>query len=473
MTENILNKAKALSTLPKQWPEDLLPFIQARVKASGEKLVILDDDPTGTQTVHGLGVLTTWSIETLKRALQAPGPGFFILTNSRSLDRDHACALGKIIGMNLQAAAEQTGIRPLLISRSDSTLRGHFPHEVDALATVMGIAHLPYLLIPFFPEGGRLTIGDVHYVAEGEHLVPAAMTPYAKDAVFGYSQSDLKAWVAEMTAGRVSIDRVASVSLDHIRKGGPDAVRDILCAVTDFSACIVNAVSYRDLEVLVCGLLKAGERGRHFLLRTAAAFVRVRTGIKPRATFLSRSELVTNASNGGLFIVGSYVPKTTAQIADLIEQTDIIPIEINVTNLLDRTRRETEIGQAADRLNSHILQGRDVVVFTSRALVTGSDAKNSLGIGQTVSDSLIQLVKAVRHPPRYLVAKGGITSSDIATKGLQVRQAVVSGQVMPGVPVWRLGNESRYPGMSYIIFPGNVGEDTALSTIQQRLAKGA
>lgn len=473
MMDQTINKAKVLSTLPAPWPEDLLPLIQTQVKDAKHKLIILDDDPTGTQTVHGLRVLTTWSIQTLKAAMLAPGPGFFILTNSRSLDRDNACTLAQIIGMNLHAAAEQTGIKPLLIFRSDSTLRGHFPQEVDAVAMVMGIEKRPYLVTPFFPEGGRFTIGDIHYVAEGDHLVPAAMTTYAKDVAFGFSHSDLKAWVAEKTAGRVSIDRVTSVSLDDIRKGGPDVVSDILCGVEDFSACIVNAVSYRDLEVLVCALLKAGEQGRHFLLRTAAAFVRVMCGIRPRSTFLSRAELVSDTSNGGLFIVGSYVPKTTSQIADLLAHTHIMPVEINVMNLLDVSRREEEIDQAADRVNWYLLQGRDVVVFTSRALVKGSDAKNSLGIGQTVSDSLIRLVKAIRHQPRYLVAKGGITSSDIATQGLSVRQAMVTGQVMPGVPVWQLGDESRYPGMSYIIFPGNVGDNTALSNIQKKLANGA
>lgn len=470
MTDTILDKAQVLSSLPPEWPEDLLPHIQARVRASKQKIIILDDDPTGTQTVHGIPVLTTWSVQTLKQALLTPGPGFFILTNSRSLNRQNACALGTEIGMNLQTAAELAGIIPLVISRSDSTLRGHFPHEVDAVAKVMGDQNLPYLILPFFPEGGRLTIQDVHYVAEGDSLVPAAMTAYAKDAAFGFSHSDLKAWVAEKTAGRISAGMVTSVTLDDIRQGGPDRVGDILYGVKDRGACIVNAVSYRDVEVLVIGLLQAGERGRHFLFRTAAAFVRVMAGIKPRTAFLSRPELVTDTPIGGLFIVGSYVPKTTAQVTALLEQTDIVPIEMTVANLLDTTRTEVEIERAASQVNTHLERGRDVVLFTSRALVTATDAKTSLDIGKVVSDSVIRVVKAIRHQPRYLVAKGGITSSDVATKGLHVRQAMISGQVMPGVPVWLLGDESRYPGMSYIVFPGNVGDDTALAAIQKKLA---
>ena len=472
MSAAVLDKKRCLAGLPPDWPEDLLPGIQSRVRESGRKIVVLDDDPTGTQTVHGLPVLTTWSVPTLKAALLTPGPGFFILTNSRSLDRSGACVLGMEIGINLQTAAELTGVATEVISRSDSTLRGHFPHEVDAVARAMGTDARPYLILPFFPEGGRLTLGDVHYVAEEDLLVPAAMTAYARDAAFGFSCSNLKEWVAEKTEGRIPAGKVTAITLDDIRKGGPERVGEILAGVADRAACIVNAVSYRDVEVLVTGLFRAGEQGRQFSYRTAAAFVRVMAGIQPRADFLSKAELVADSRSGGLFVVGSYVPKTTAQVQALLEQTDIAPVEVNVANLLNAGGKETEIEAAAALVNSRLEQGRDVVLFTSRALVNGTDARTSLDIGQVVSDSLIRIIRAVHHQPRYLVAKGGITSSDVATKGLHVRRAMIAGQVMPGVPVWRLESESRYPGMSFIVFPGNVGDDNALVAIQKKLARG-
>jgi uncharacterized protein YgbK (DUF1537 family) len=156
----------------------------------------------------------------------------------------------------------------------------------------------------------------------------------------------------------------------------------------------------------------------------------------------------------------------------LLDQTDIVPAEVRVNNLLEAGRRKTEIERAAVLVNTQLEQGRDVILYTSRDLVTGADAKSSLDIGQVVSDSLINIIQTVRHQPRYLVAKGGITSSDVATKGLQVRQAMIAGQAMPGVPVWQLGAESRYPGMSYIVFPGNVGDVNALVAIQKKLAGG-
>jgi len=241
--------------------------------------------------------------------------------------------------------------------------------------------------------------------------------------------------------------------------------------VPDGTACIANAVSYRDVEVLVTGLFMAAQQGRRFLYRTAAAFVRVMAGIMPQTEFLSKEELVFETDTGGIFVVGSYVPKTTAQVNALLAESDIEPVEVAVTSLLVSSSRETEIKRAAGLVNTHLEHGLDVVLYTSRELVTGSDARTSLDISRIVSDSLICIIAAVRRQPRYLVAKGGITSSDVVTKGLHVKRAVIIGQVMPGVPVWRLEGKSRYPGMSYIVFPGNVGEENALADIQKKLAR--
>jgi uncharacterized protein YgbK (DUF1537 family) len=240
--------------------------------------------------------------------------------------------------------------------------------------------------------------------------------------------------------------------------------------VPDKSACIVNAVSYKDIEVLVAGLLNARAKGKRFLCRTAASFVRVRTGTSPQERLLSKTELVSDVSTGGLFVVGSYVPKTTVQVATLIDRTDILPIEINVDSVLEKHSRDKEIEMAKAKVNAALITGRDSMIYTSRNLVTGNDPDTSLKIGQTVSSCLIEIIKGLSCRPRYLVAKGGITASDVATKGLKVKRARVLGQVLPGVPVWKLGEESLHPGMSYIIFPGNVGNDDALVALKHKLS---
>src|SRR5512134_55600 len=164
-----------LHSLPPEWPHDPLPAIAVALQARREKVVVLDDDPTGTQTVHGVPVLTQWPVEALRAELTNDLPVCFLLTNSRSMSLPAAQALNAEIGRHLQQAAQLAGTGFVVVSRSDSTLRGHFPGEVQALAEALGTAVDAWLLIPFFQEGGRYTIGDVHYVAEGEVLLPAGL----------------------------------------------------------------------------------------------------------------------------------------------------------------------------------------------------------------------------------------------------------------------------------------------------------
>jgi uncharacterized protein YgbK (DUF1537 family) len=454
--------------LPAPWPSGLLADIQGKVAADSGKVVVLDDDPTGTQTVYGIPVLTQWSTAALAAELQGPHAAFYILTNSRSLTSDAAGRLNREIGLNLKAAASQVALPVEVISRSDSTLRGHFPAEVEALAEAMEMGELPCLIVPCFFEGGRYTVNDIHYVAEGDQLVPAAQTPYADDAAFGYRHSNLCDWVAEKSAGRVHRDEVVAISLVDLRRGGPDRVTDVLGALKPGSVCVVNAAEYSDLEVFVLGLLRARAQGHRFLYRTAASFVRVRCGLAPRRLLDSR-DLATDNRNGGLFVVGSYVPKTTAQVAALNAGGDIAVLEIDVGRLLQQDQRDAEVARVTAAMNGCIGTGGDVLLYTSRNLVKGDDAAHSLAIGRQVSESLIRVVQGLVHQPRYLVAKGGITSSEVATQGLGVQRAMILGQVLPGVPVWRLGEESRYPHLAYIVFPGNVGDADALVAIRDRL----
>jgi len=465
-----MDTARCLAALPPEWPEDLLPDIRRRIMTTGRKVVVLDDDPTGTQTVHGIPVLTGWSVALLAAELRRSGLVFYLLTNSRSLAAAEACALNREIGRRLHQAAQEVGATVEVISRSDSTLRGHFPGEVEALCAGLETPELPCLLVPFFLEGGRYTIDDTHYVDEGGRLVPASQTAYAQDAVFGYRHADLRRWVEEKTGGRIPWAQVAAIGIDAIRRGGPARVAEQLAALPPGAVCVINAASYRDLEVVVAGLLAAEDGGRRFICRTAASFVRVRSGLTPRG-LLRGGELAGGIDRGGLFVVGSYVPQTTAQLAVLQAQTPIAAVVLEVADLLNSSRADQAVRHASATVNHHLDNGRDVVLFTSRRLVTGSCDQDNLAIGRQVSDCLIAVVQALRGPPRYLVAKGGITSSDVATRGLEVQRAEVLGQVLPGVPVWRLGPESRYPGMAYIVFPGNVGDTEALATIYRLLAR--
>jgi uncharacterized protein YgbK (DUF1537 family) len=460
----------ALQGLPAVWPEELRPQIRALISASQRSIVVFDDDPTGTQTVYDTPVLADWSVACLERELAAGTPLFYVLTNSRSLTSADAEELAREAGTNLRAAADATGREFAVISRSDSTLRGHFPVEVNAMAEALGLVDSPCLLAPFFAEGGRYTMGDVHYVAEGDDLVPVAETAFARDPSFGYGRSNLREWIEEKTGGVVKAAEVRSISIEMLRKGGPAAVKQLLNSLPEGSVCAVNAAASRDLEVLVRAMLEAENEGKTFLCRTAASFVQVRAGLENRPLLGTADLQITGEDTGGLVVVGSHVPKSTAQLERLIATPGIAPVELKVNELLACELRAEAVLQAVARVNCLLAKGSSVALFTSRELVAGRGPSESLEISRRVSSALAEVVSGLKIVPRFIVAKGGITSSDLATKSLGVKRAMVLGQILPGVPVWELGHESRYPGMPYVVFPGNVGGTGALVEVYEKLA---
>ena len=428
----------------------------------------MDDDPTGTQTVHGLPVLTQWSVESLRAELLNDFPAFYILTNSRSLPLSEAYAVNAQIGRNLIEAARAANRRFVIVSRSDSTLRGHFPGEMDSLQDALGIQFDGWLLIPFFQEGGRMTIGNIHYIRRGRWLVPVGESEFARDSAFGYTSSDLRLWVEEKTAGRISAADVISISIDTLRKKGPQAVIRRLMEVSEGMVVAVNAANYRDLEVFTLGLIAAEAQGKIFLYRTAASFVQVRTGLKPR-DLLTPQELHLPTSGGGLVVVGSHVPQTTKQLDRLLGRSLMQNEEVNVAALINKNRRTSEIDRIARIVNEILKHNANIAIYTSRQALAGQTSETSLKISRIISEGLIEIVKQIEVAPRYMITKGGITSSDVATRGLKVHRALVIGQIVPGVPVWRLGDESRFPGLAFIVFPGNVGDDDALLEVITKL----
>ena len=460
---------EALSSLPPVWPRTLLGEIRSSPVVRDRSLVVLDDDPTGTQTVYDLPVLAKWDVETLSTELAAGTPTFYILTNSRSVDVSAARAMAREIGSNLVAASRETGRDFSVVSRSDSTLRGHFPEEVDALAGAVGLRRAVRILAPFFYEGGRLTINDVHYVLEDNLLIPAAETPFAQDPVFGYRSSNLRQWVNEKTRGAVSSESVQSISIEDLRRGGPEEVAQKLMEASLGGVSIVNAASYRDMEVAVAGLIQVEEEGVRFVYRTAASFVRVRAGLEEKP-LLVPEELDLPEGKGGLVVVGSFVPRTTRQLEDLLQKIEISQVEIEVNRLLVPSRRRVEIERVRNQIEDLLEEGRDVVLYTSRRPITGHTNERNLSIGRTVSASLVEVVRSCRVSPRYLITKGGITSSDLACSGLGASRCWVMGQILPGIPVWRVDRSTKWDGMILVVFAGNVGRTDSLTNLVRQLS---
>ncbi len=467
MNEPHLSLTTMLDRLPAPWADDTLPeIVRANAQPGAPKVVVLDDDPTGTQTVRDIPVLTTWGVPELAAELSAAHPGFYVLTNSRSLGQDDTVALHRQIATHLLTAAAG---RPFtLVSRGDSTLRGHYPAETDALASVLGHRDLT-VIAPFFEAGRRLTLEGVHYLADGDTLIPVAETPFARDPVFGYSRSSLPEWIEEKTGGAVTSSQVYCLPLARLRQGGPASAAEWLRRLPEGAVCVANAVRTADIEVFAAAAVAAELSGRRILYRTAASFAAARLGQRPQE-LLGADSFVRSSGRGGLIIAGSFVPKTTAQLARLRELHRLEAIELPVEALLDPERRPPVIERALADVESGLSAGRIVLLATSRRLVTGVSEAANLQIGRQVSDALVEITRRLNQAPCFLIAKGGITSSDLATQGLGVRRAMVAGQLLPGVPVWRLGSEARFPSMPYVVFPGNVGDDQALADAVTRLS---
>lgn len=458
---------------------DALGKIRAEVESSGRYLVVLDDDPTGTQTVHDVPLLTEWTQPELRWALEQRSKTFYVLTNSRSFPEKKAVEINEEIATNLARAAAEAGVDFVVTSRSDSTLRGHFPAEPDALQRKLelesGRIFDGVIICPAFFEAGRLTADDVHWVVQGKDLVPVGLTEYASDPDFGYSSSNLRLWVEEKTGGRVPSEDVLSVGLDDIRRGGPERVREMLKGVSGGQPVIVNAVGYGDLEVFVLGLLRAEKDGKSFLYRTGPSFVRARGGI-PQKGPLKREELYGQRPRRGpgLILVGSHVELTTRQLEEAIRLDNLRVVELFVSRLADPSLREEEISRVADEANG-TLTSEDVLVYTSRKVLSSDENRTGLEIGRSVSEAVVEVMRRIDRelPLGYVVAKGGITSSDVGTKGLNVRRAKVAGQMLAGIiPVWILPEDSDFPGIPYVVFPGNVGDENTLRKVVEILREG-
>ena len=430
--------------------------ISQLLQKKGYTIIVLDDDPTGTQTVYDVPVLTRWDLESIAAELKINTPLFYILTNSRSQKEEDAVHIAETIGNNLQQLSDVYGKQMLVISRSDSTLRGHYPSEVIGLERGLQLNGV-HFIIPAFFEGGRYTIDDIHWVQQDNTYIPAAETPFAKDPVFGYQSSNLLQWIKEKWRDEMEESSIHSIRLKELRSGNVQALISKINCMSEGQVCIVNAANYTDLQVFCLAILQSSITP---VFRTAASFVAVLLA-KERKPYLGRDELRKNTHVGGLLIAGSFVPKTTAQLQYLFEHTQVEKLEIEVDKVINASAPNPD--KVASFIGDTLQAGKDLVLYTSRQLVQTQSEQENIHIGQTISKYLTDIVKALDIQPGFLIAKGGITSSDIATKGLKVKRALVKGQILPGVPVWALGEESKFPGMSYVVFPGNVGEDESIT----------
>jgi uncharacterized protein YgbK (DUF1537 family) len=446
----------------------LLAGIRRANAVAGTRLVVLDDDPLGGQCVHDVPVLTAWEPAALEAELRR-SPVFLLLINTRSMPRADAVNRAAEVGRALRDAQATTGLAVTPIWRSDSTLRGHFYWEMEAFDSTFAAvqdARPVYVFLPYFGEGGRVTLNDTQYAlqdpptASGPSrasgwamLVPVADTEFARDPAFAYTQSHLPSWLEAHSEGRIKAGEAVCISLTDLRHGGPPRVAEVLATVADGAAVIVNATSDADLEVFVAGQQRCGAPGRRFLCTGAAPFVRVRAGLEARP-FLEARELGLKGQVGGLIVAGSYAARTSAQVEAALALPAMQRVELDLTRV-DSTSRAAEIAHVSQQISRRLAAGEDVILHTARDYRPNAE--------RLIGQAFDEVVAGLTVRPRYVVVKGGTTASHLATNSLAVSRAVVLGRLISGVPVWRLGDESRWPGLPFVIFPGNVGTQESLS----------
>lgn len=439
------------------------------------KIIVLDDDPTGVQTVHGVSVYTDWTEKTIENGFLEENQMFFLLTNSRAFSAQETETVHRHIAERIERLSKKYNRPYILISRGDSTLRGHYPLETAVMQQTIeqqnGGTIDGEIILPFFKEGGRLTIDDIHYVQSGDDLVPAGETEFAKDRTFGYKASHLGEWVEEKTHGEFAKEDVTFISLSSIRALDIEEIKNQLINVNNFGKVVVNALEETDVKIFTAAVIQALQNGKQFIFRTAAAFPKVIGDISSRP-LLTKEELIQEkTSNGGLIIVGSHVQKTTDQLKELQTLEQLHFIELDCHLVLNKTDFQQEIKRVQLEAEQKVKQGITTVIFTKRKRLDLGEGmeEEELKLSVEISKAVTGIVRHFSVRPNYVIAKGGITSSDVGTNGLAVKRAIVAGQIAPGIPVWKTGAESTFPHIPYVIFPGNVGAADTLKEVVIRL----
>lgn len=443
--------------------------------ATSPKIIVLDDDPTGSQTVHSCLLLTQWDVDTLRLGLRDESPIFFVLTNTRSLPPKQAAAVTREVCHNLKPALAAENIEDfLIVSRSDSTLRGHYPIETDVIAEELGPFDA-HFLVPAFFEGGRVTRDSIHYLIIDGVPTPVHETEFARDSVFGYSYSYLPDYVEEKTRGRIRAEEVERFLLGDIRRGTDVtgiSTLERLMSLTGNKCVAVDAESQDDLNSFANDILTAAGEGKRFLFRSAASLLTALAGLPPQPVPAEEMSQYVRSAKPGAVIVGSHVKKTTEQLEQLLTAPGIVGVEVDVAQLLNHSLQQPGnlLNSSLEKVHAAHNEGKTPVVYTSRQELVFADMQTRLQFGADVSDLLMDIVRGLPADIGFLISKGGITSNDVLSKGLALTSARLLGQILAGCSMVRTPAEHpQFPNLPVVLFPGNVGDDKALATVYRRL----
>ncbi|MEA5464147.1 four-carbon acid sugar kinase family protein [Leptothoe sp. PORK10 BA2] len=432
------------------------------------KIIVIDDDPTGSQTVHSCLLLLKWDVATLKQGLLDESPIFFILANTRALTPSEAERTTRNVCNNLKQALAETNTQDfLVVSRSDSTLRGHYPLETDVIAAELGPFDA-HFMVPAFFAAGRITLNSTHYIESDGVRTPVHQTEFAQDSVFSYSHSYLPDYVAEKTAGKIVANQVKCFTLEVLQQG----TMDQLMALNNNVCVVVDAQQQTDLDRFSQELLAAAAQGKKFLFRSAASLLTSLAALPPQPIAAKDMARYTRGQKPGVILVGSHVNKTTRQLEYLLQQPGVRGVEVEVSRLKENPdQAPAMVAEIVSQVNTIYDQAKTAVLYTSRQELTFTDATTRLAFGEAVSNLLMDILRGLPADLGFLISKGGITSNDTLSNGLALTAARLLGQVIPGVSVVITSpDHPQFPNLPVVLFPGNVGGDDAVAAAYERMA---
>lgn len=424
--------------------------LRMRIDSDTRRIVVLDDDPTGTQTVSGVRVILNPLASAYRAYLQSSEKCAYVITNTRALSRENAISKIRKIKDEMEREASECGVALTFLMRGDSTLRGHVFAEIEAISSPQSTA----LFVPAFPECGRVTIDGIHYLELPEGRTPVSETEFSRDPVFGYNNSRLTEWVSEVTGGAW---KAVSVPLDRLRSGGPSPIAACLVKGDSREVIIPDAETMDDLAIIALGLLQAEHTGKQVTTRVASSFAAVRAGIVGK-----KIEDPISCFGPVLMVCGSHTEASTRQLMKLSEVLSVMPLYANVAALAgSKAQAEEEKKRLEQKLREMLVSHRTVILATDRNLLLPFDY---LASGEMIMSGICEIIANVSELIGAVISKGGITSAEVARKGLSAQEAWVEGQLAPGVSLWTVTTASGRQ-IPYAVIPGNVGNDTTLLQI--------
>jgi len=438
------------------------------------KFVVIDDDPTGSQTVHDCLLLLKWDCSTLVKGFESKSNLFFILANTRSLSENDAKLTIEELCKNLKTViTSQTYEEEIIfISRGDSTLRGHNYLEPIALNSCLGPFDATFH-IPAFIEGKRFTINGSHFVDK----TPISQTIFATDKIFGYETSNVKNLLFQQSKSQINFEDIQNLLLSDIEMLNDEEnniVFKTLKNLKNNKHVVVDVENYSQLKKFSL-VIKKLIKQKKFLFRTAASFISSiseKKSVSQTEIFFSNLR-IRNKENSflpGLIIVGSFVELSTIQLKNLLDISYCNPIELDVFEFFKITSSENNQKQRILFKNKFLKEirfsfekGKTPVLFTSRKILS-LDFSEQFNFYNSLAFFIAELVADLKYEIGYLISKGGITTNVILSNGLNADYVYLEGQIFTGISVvtYNLKNDEKLPIVTH---PGNIGTKDSLVNI--------